>query len=847
MQVSFNVINFTPKHKKQNNTTSPIVARDTQLKEYSPAAYQDFNVSFGERLFRTPQNFYEQEFNEKNMPKTLHEYIYEGVDTDFKRTIPPAQAMKEAFGKINFAKDLDTVKLMFPDEPLFANLSSTPNRKSREGLLGMINLLKEDPEYKAQNRTLFKNGQDDLGMYILKKIYLEGKTLKEINKDFARDVSVHYKSYDIKPQDYAAFGIRFPEKPFWKSFIATREDFPYVYIPRTTAERVQTGDRSHSTSAVESAPPKKKRQPLSFVERKRLSEAMINWHASMTDADRQAWLEKMKVGREASVFHNYFGEIVTIAQDKVDHAGKMAAFFEKVYGDPEYMQSSAPKKDKDLALSRFWKAHQQHRSNYSKAMNEVIADFDKAYGEDGDSPEFRDLLALAESIAAKNEENRQLRAEARAEAARQAEEEARKMEELSRQAEAILQAEEKAKAKAEQAKPLTYDEMLESESAKKGAKIYKFTLSDGTPVSIVANFPEMINNKLDQELMYMPSTFRAKYKKFFMEHPSITDKYLLSLFYADKMGGFTVNEFKGDVPTEADDDIKARMEAELRDQFMTHEEVEDLGKNIHREFDMNNKALVRSTDQALMELLFATPLPKGEAFKEMAEIRFADLKAEGLIPESFDASDNEEIMTMLENRLTNDIEGYHGLQVACMDTSMLGAGVGLLLGGEPLTKDQQKFLDSRVSYYRTPLTSTETRKATLTVVNELLKFDLGAIIGRNEDSVGHIYDAAMATVRKYPEVRSILISLLQKHYITSEDSDMRCFLDKNVDKKVKDAKLYKLVIDIIQKDPDFFKFVICVDSDILDKYIKPYDRTLYESMMSFRVFGANALKDIYKK
>ena len=73
-----------------------------------------------------------------------------------------------------------------------------------------------------------------------------------------------------------------------------------------------------------------------------------------------------------------------------------------------------------------------------------------------------------------------------------------------------------------------------------------------------------------------------------MEHPSITDKYLLSLFYADKMGDFTVNEFKGDTLSDVTQDIKVRMNEELKDQFMTHEEVEDLGKNIHREFDMKN-------------------------------------------------------------------------------------------------------------------------------------------------------------------------------------------------------------------------------------------------------------------
>ncbi|MBQ8168656.1 hypothetical protein IJZ97_04480, partial [bacterium] len=250
MQVNFNLINFTQNQKKQNFASKPNIGGGNLSQERISAAYQDYNISFGERLFRTPQNFYEQDFNEKNMPKTLHKYIYEGVDSDFKRTIPPAQAMKEAFGAMNYAKDLETIKKLFPNEPLFADLTSKPSKKSREGLLGMINLFKEDPDYVANNRTLFKNGNDDLGLYIVKKIYLEGKTLKEINKDFAKDVSVFYKGYDIAYKDYAAFGIKFPEKPFWKSFIATREDFPYVYIPRTTAERVVAGNKAKSGTTV---------------------------------------------------------------------------------------------------------------------------------------------------------------------------------------------------------------------------------------------------------------------------------------------------------------------------------------------------------------------------------------------------------------------------------------------------------------------------------------------------------------------------------------------------------------------------------------------------------------------
>ena len=37
---------------------------------------------------------------------------------------------------------------------------------------------------------------------------------------------------DLQYDDIYAYGIKFPRTPYWKSFLATREDFPYVYRPR---------------------------------------------------------------------------------------------------------------------------------------------------------------------------------------------------------------------------------------------------------------------------------------------------------------------------------------------------------------------------------------------------------------------------------------------------------------------------------------------------------------------------------------------------------------------------------------------------------------------------------------
>ena len=76
--------------------------------------------------------------------------------------------------------------------------------------------------------------------YILKKIYLNGKTVKEINKDFYdNDMNEAYKGIITRPIDSkttAAYGIQYPKTPFWNSFIATREEYKkfFVALPKNS-------------------------------------------------------------------------------------------------------------------------------------------------------------------------------------------------------------------------------------------------------------------------------------------------------------------------------------------------------------------------------------------------------------------------------------------------------------------------------------------------------------------------------------------------------------------------------------------------------------------------------------
>ena len=157
-------------------------SNSVQNNAYNPIAYKD--VTFTARLFRSPEDFYSCPWNKNGMPDTMKQYL--NADYEDRQHMPPQQMLSLVFDDINETKNLEQVKRIFPDEPLFKNLTDVPNKKSRTGILAEIDLMKEE------NKSLFKNGKDNLGHYILKKIYLEGKTLKEINEDFNKDKSVYY-------------------------------------------------------------------------------------------------------------------------------------------------------------------------------------------------------------------------------------------------------------------------------------------------------------------------------------------------------------------------------------------------------------------------------------------------------------------------------------------------------------------------------------------------------------------------------------------------------------------------------------------------------------------------------
>ena len=170
-------IQFTPSiysSKSHNNLKNTAENKEKYNVNYSynPVAYKDFNITFGARLFRSPENFYEQDFNKENMPKTLREYIYESWDSDFRKTIPPAQAMKEVFGKIEFAQNLESEK--FPNMVICLNgeLGSGKTIFTK----GLANALVINETVTSPTFNIIKEYDGELPLYHMDVYRLDGNT-----------------------------------------------------------------------------------------------------------------------------------------------------------------------------------------------------------------------------------------------------------------------------------------------------------------------------------------------------------------------------------------------------------------------------------------------------------------------------------------------------------------------------------------------------------------------------------------------------------------------------------------------------------------------------------------------
>ena len=540
---------------------------------YNPFAYKDYNVNFTARLFRTPANFFEQDFNRNGMPETMKNYLYE--DYDDRQNMPPAQMIKLVFDDINEAKSLEQVKRIFPDEPLFKNLKDNPNLKARTGVIAEINLMKQE------NKPLFKNGQDNLGLYILKKIYLEGKTLKEINTDFEKDISVHYKGISpIKYETLSAYGIKFPDNAFWKSFTATREDFPYEYKPRkAVSPRVLQNE--HYVNNPKAKGEKKKFDNVKDWELDKLADGLIKGIGSKEETGRHLKKYNVQNNEALSFVAKYMSEINSVVLEKVHASDEMREFYEN------YDNLSGSQK---TLFKAYWNSNPQIREQRSTAMKDTIKLFMDAYGVDGNNDEFRELVDYARGIRPARiqqlEEHNKIQAE---------------YDEMF------------AKLDEEAVKENITQEDIEEVPIDKDQTLLSYTVSpEKHEIKFNGDLTEEFKKVIQSQMELLPASFSKRYIQYFLAHPSVNDKYKLTVLL-------------GDTVPEGYEDL-----------VLKEDETDKISLGVNKDFTLKYPHVIAACNQAMVELI-ALKRP-AEAAKmlvldtdqlmKLAEFVFHDLTAE---------------------------------------------------------------------------------------------------------------------------------------------------------------------------------------------------------------------------
>lgn len=373
----------TPMLSVQKQQKQDAVQPEQNLKENRIFAYQDFNINF---TGRTPEDFYEQEFNVKNMPKTMLDYLYQ--DYSVRRHIPPEQMMNEVFKYLDNAENFGDVKTLYPDEDLFKNLH--PNRiKSKKGILAEIKVARE-----LSDKPLLKNGNDDFGMYLLKKIYMEGKTLREINKDFLeKDINDEYKGFITAKADYdtlSAYGIRYPKGAFWHSFIATRDEYKKFFVenmPEYSSQSTEkhSGGSSKPNNSTDLEEPVKPRKHNIKPHRKReIADDIRNTNGDIEQIEKTVVKRFRKDDPEASFIVKYMSPIMTIAAERAHLSEEMKIFTE---AEREKGQTVKGK----TMFERFWKANPQTLNMFSNAIADTIDMFEDIYNAGGLIPINKDF------------------------------------------------------------------------------------------------------------------------------------------------------------------------------------------------------------------------------------------------------------------------------------------------------------------------------------------------------------------------------------------------------------------------------------------------------------------------
>lgn len=192
--------------------------------------FNDHLLSFGARVDKGLERFYET--NKDRMPITVSRYVESLED---KTALTPLEAQKRAFNRLEDAKTAQDIKKAYSNKELFTDLINPSDSKAKRGIL---NAVKENEELLALDGKGILKSDENLTVYLVKKVFLEGKTVEEINKDLENDLEPDFKAdFKFKNKDkdketpyiygstLSALGIKTPQFEYQQSLRYTKDGY----------------------------------------------------------------------------------------------------------------------------------------------------------------------------------------------------------------------------------------------------------------------------------------------------------------------------------------------------------------------------------------------------------------------------------------------------------------------------------------------------------------------------------------------------------------------------------------------------------------------------------------------
>ena len=804
-------IQFNPQTYPSYNNKKTLITKQQQQNpqrsnsvSYNPITYKDFNISFGAR---TPEDFYE--FNAQSMPYSMRNYL--NYDKENRKHIPPEQMMNVVFKHLDNAKDFEEVKSKYyPKEDLFNNLH--PLRKNaRKGILSEIKVARD-----LSDTPLLKDGSDDFGMYLLKKIYKEGKTLKEISKDFLeKDINEEYKGFITEPVTYdttGAYGIKFPNIGFWHSFIATRDEYKKFFVtlpknmvdPNRTEANQKSDTSSQRTKTTKTDEPTTKRAPRKYTLKKYQKDQIkndikkTNGNIDSETVEKAVRRRFSKDDPEAYFIIKYLSPIMTVAADKVHLSEEMRYFYEF---------------DPNPTTKRFWNDNRELLDNYSTAITDTMELFEDVYGAGGLIPinnnyeqitsktenqkpidfvttDFIELLDYTQTI----KPNRDKRYAEHDEMQKQWEEHF-----LERYGEVQEETTPK-KPLDNQTIETTFEEVLAKNPT---AQMFKFNVCD-TDIRVAIDLKEIFEKSIMQdEHPNTPKSYCEKFKKFALNHPKMTENILLgyainvkdllqdSVFFPDNV-----------VRTEEEQELfNKNVKAEIKAQLPSQDEIFDVLTEIHQDFEKKYPQFIKRVKQAIREYSTTLKAPSKEYLKTLVQERIRTLEDAGLVDENVSEEEKAETTARMYERVSENIRNMKNHIIGYMDINELEAGIWFLKIGKD-KENTAEIMDNILQKYNTPLTN----KEKISILNKFFNI----MVNMNPENTEYFKTPEISRnfkltmnglkLKENAKIKKNIIEVISKNVITNDNTTLRYLLDKNGDKNLQEAIVETEIIPIFNND-----------------------------------------------